>query len=240
MDQTRFDIHQIDGIDYNDVEPILDDYEAALINLFTNSPEGWIYLQSNPTQTGFWIAQLIYYGYCHEGLTLSQMTKNDVQLVIEELLPRKISQLSPEDIDYAIPELIAFWQFLKRQFHLVRYTDKILAYLDKIKSKYSGIINDSSRFGTAKSFVIMGQNAGFDMTTEEGVKAFIHICNANNLSQLVFETKRLSSLLPELNPTEFDLDIATNSRQRKKSSEKRKKTDDIEKEGSKPKRKKSK
>jgi hypothetical protein len=238
MDNTRFDIHQIDGVDYKDVEPILDDYQDALINLFTNSPEGWIYLQSNPTQAGFWIAQLIYYGYCHEGLTLSQMTKNDVQLVIEELFPRKISLLSPEDIDYAIPELIAFWQFLKRQFHLVRNTDEILTYLNKIQSKYNGIINDSSRFGMAKSFVAMGQNAGFDMTTEEGIKAFMDVCNANNVSQLVFETKRLSSLLPELNPTEFDLDIATNSRHQKVSAQKHKKTGDMAKSESKPKRKK--
>ncbi|MFE1746387.1 hypothetical protein [Coleofasciculus sp. H7-2] len=177
MEDTPFDIHQLDDLDYDAAEPILDDYQDTLINLFANSPEGQTYLETNP-EMGAWIAQLIYYGYCYESFTLPKMTKNDVKTVVEGLFPRKVSLLSPEEADDAIPELMAFWQFLKREFKLSN-AGSILTYLRQIQPKFKNIMNDSSRFGLAKSFFAMGQQAGFDMTTPEGLEKFQQFYNAN-------------------------------------------------------------
>lgn len=184
-----FNIHQLNNLDYDDAEDILEPYQDEVIELFANSPEGQAYLETHETM-GFWIAQLIYYGFGYEGFTLPQMTKANVQLVLEQLFPRKISLFSPEEADDAIPELMAFWQFLKREFKLIK-ADSILKYLRQVEPKFKRLMNDPSKFGFAKSFVLMGQKAGFDMATEAGNEAFMQHYNAQILPQLAAPSKSL-------------------------------------------------
>lgn len=196
MSDKLFDIRQLDGVDYDQAEPILEDYQDTLIALFAKSPEGQEYLQTHP-EMGFWIAQLIYYGYGYEGFTLPRMTKNDVEIVIEELFPRKVSLLSPEEADDAIPELLAFWQFLKREFKL-RNANGILKYLREIEPEFSDIMNDSSKFGMAKSFFAIGQQAGFDMTTDKGLQQFQQFYNANVAPQIAAQNSQSLGFSGEL------------------------------------------
>ena len=193
-----FNIYLLDDLDYDDAEPLLEDYQDEVIDLFANSTEGQTYLETHPDMGG-WIANLIYYGYCYEGFTLPQMTDLDVQLVLESLFPRKISLLSPDDADDAIPELIAFWQFLKREYQL-SHADAILEYLHELEPNFRDIMNDTSKFGMAKSFFMMGQKAGFDMSTQEGLNAFTLHYNANiapQLAQEAAESERLFQSLPD-------------------------------------------
>lgn len=193
-----FDIHQLDNLDYDDAEPILDDYQDAVIDLFAKSPSGQEYLKTH-SGIGFWIAQLIFYGYCYEGFTLPKMTKNDVQTVVEQLFPRKISLASSEEADDAIPELIAFWEFLKREFNF-RAADSILKYLRLLEPKFRNIMNDPSKFGMAKSFFQMGQAAGFDMTSQSGLNTFVLHYNTNIAPNLA----DLSPVLPQAEPINDD------------------------------------
>jgi hypothetical protein len=165
-----FDIHQLDNLDYEDAEPLLADYEDAVIEQFAQAPEGQAFLEQN-SSIGSWVQSLIEFGYSYEGVTLPTMQQRDIQLILEDLFPRKISLMQPEDADDVIPELIAFWKFIKREYKF-KNADAILKYLEKVRSKYPTIMNDSSRFGMAKSFMTAGLEAGFDMTTEEGLKAF--------------------------------------------------------------------
>ena len=176
MSDKPFNIRQLDGLDYDEAEPLLDDYQETLIELFVNSPEGEEYCKTYP-DVGFWISQFIYYGFSYEGFTLPHMKVADVETIIEDLFPRKLTLLSPEEGENAIPELLAFWQFLKREFKL-RNGTSIIKYLRDIEPEFQEIMQDSSRFGIAKSFVTMGHKAGFDMTTEEGMKQFQQIYNA--------------------------------------------------------------
>jgi hypothetical protein len=44
-------------------------------------------------------------------------------------------------------------------------------------------MDDPSKFGMAKSFVMMGRQAGFDMTKEDDIDAFMHRYNASILAQ---------------------------------------------------------
>ena len=125
------------------------------------------------------------------------MTSGDVQIVLEQLFPRKISLFSPEEADDAIPELIAFWQFLKREYQL-NHADDILEYLHEIEPEFRDIMNDSSKFGMAKSFFMMGQKAGFDMSTQEGLDEFMLHYNANIAPQLVAEATQSEELFPAL------------------------------------------
>jgi len=178
-----FNIRQLDEIDPEicDEEKALEDYQDALLKQFFYSPEGQARLQDDPGMC-FWAAQLIDYGYGHIGVTIPRMSARDVEEIVTEIFPRKISLSSPDDADHALPELIAFWEYLKRQYMLTN-ANSILRFLRKINPDYfKKIMNDPSRFGMAKSFFMMGQEAGFDMTSEEGSHAFMHFYNAHLLA----------------------------------------------------------
>ncbi len=196
-----FNLYQLDNLYLDEAEPLLENYQDEIIKLFANSTEGQTYLETH-SDMGGWIAHLIYYSYSYEGFTLPQMTDDDLQLVLESLFPRKISLFSPEDADDAIPELIAFWQFLKRQYQLSN-ADAILEYLHEIEPNFRDIMNDTSKFGMAKSFFMMGQKAGFDMSTQEGLDEFMLHYNANIAPQLAAEAGEREELFPTL--PNFDL-----------------------------------
>jgi hypothetical protein len=189
-----FDIYQLDDEDHEEALSLLEDYQLEVINLFAESPEGQAYLKTNPEGLGGWIGDLIYYGYCYEDITLPQMTEHEVQVVLEELFPRKMTLLSPSDADGAIPELIAFWQFLQREYELDG-DNAILNYLHELETEFRDIMNDTSKFGMAKSFFMAGNEAGFDMTTQEGLDALMLHYNASITPKLGSEQLGLLSSL---------------------------------------------
>lgn len=147
-----FDIHQTDRIpnDSEESEATLAAFQQALLTRFIQSPEGQERSRADP-DIGFWAARLIDYGYQYEGVSVPRMTVGDVQTIVLESFPRKISLLSPDQADDVIPELTAFWMYLKREFDLPQ-ADAILEFLREIERDFPGIMNDSSNFGVAKSF----------------------------------------------------------------------------------------
>ncbi len=178
-----FDIYQMDHLDPDDdldYEYDLEDYAEELIDLFVDSPEGLETIEKYP-EIGFWTYQLIDLGYNYNGVTLTQMDADDVAEMLIRLFPRKISLESPEDADEAIPELMAFWRFLKREFKLPA-ADHILKLLPKIEPEFKKKMNDPSNFGLAKSFFTMGQAAGFDMSDQEEMDRFVELYNSGLLN----------------------------------------------------------
>jgi len=165
-----FDIRLLDNLDYDDAEPLLHDYIEGLISQFAESPEGEAYAQDH-AEFGGWIGTFTEIAYLYDGFTLSKMTKNDVATVMEHQLPRKVTLLDPSEAEDAIPELVAFWNFLKREYKL-RSAGAIAKYLASIESKFAHWMFDPSRGGIAKNFLMQGMQAGFDMTTQEGLEAF--------------------------------------------------------------------
>ncbi len=182
-----FNIYQLDQLDYEQVESLLDDYIDNLIEQFISSAEGEIYALKHE-EIGVWISPLIDYGYQYEGVTLPQMMVENMEIILEELFPRKICLSSEEEASVIIPELITFWQFLQREYQLT-HSSLILEYLDEIKDNYPDIMNDPSQFGMAKSLVMMGQQSGFDMSTQEGLDAFTLEYNTQMIPQLIEESE---------------------------------------------------
>jgi hypothetical protein len=120
------------------------------------------------------------------------MTVSDARTVVMELFPRKISLHSPEQADDAIPELTAFWSYLKREFHLP-LADAILEFLREVEPDFPALMNDPSNFGMAKSFFTMGQAAGYDMTSEDGMYAFMQAFNTGVLGRQTLPVPSLPS-----------------------------------------------
>jgi hypothetical protein len=121
------------------------------------------------------------FGHDYLGRTLPQMDQGDADEIVVELFPRKISLLSPDDADDTVPELIAFWAYLRREFQLPN-AGAILRFLREVEPEFKAIMTDPANFGIAKSFFMQGQAMGFDMTTQDGLDAFMA---AQNLAAIV-------------------------------------------------------
>ncbi len=206
-----FDIRALDDVDSfeGDYDERLAEYRDALLELFFESPEAEEHRKTY-RDIGYWIANLIYYGYVHAGATIPRMTVRDVDEIVTEIFPRKISLTSREEAKDAVPELIAFWEYLKREYKLGQ-ADGILKFLREISpDEFVKMMYDSSKFGMAKSFFMAGQSAGFDMTDEKESQAFMLHYNASLLADR--ESKPGGLLGP---PKQKKRDAAKQKRKRK-------------------------
>jgi hypothetical protein len=171
-----FDISQLDRFAAGEeqAQEALQAYQEALLELFSQSPEGQARCQVDPGM-GFWAAQLIDYGYTYLGVTLPQMRVTHLRELLSEIFPRKISLVSPEDAHDALPELIAFWAYLKREY-LLPAAETLLEYLRTVNpAEFKSWMTDPAKFEMAKSLLMMGQVAGFDMTDHTESRAFVNL-----------------------------------------------------------------
>lgn len=85
----------------------------------------------------------------------------------------------PSSASEIVEELRAFWSFVRRAFGLPN-AEECLGILDEqMAQTMKRELADPRNFGMAKSLVMGGMAAGFDMTTEEGMGAFTHAHNAS-------------------------------------------------------------
>jgi hypothetical protein len=153
-----FNIYQLDELDIFD-ENALWNYRDSLVHLFLQSPDGQAY-------SGFWVDNLLYYGYAHVGATPPHMTVEHIDEVVTKLFPANISLAAPEDADGAIPELVAFWHYLRFEYNL-QQADAISAFLADLAPKFRGIMTDPSRFDVAQPAPVVDQAAGYETVEEE-------------------------------------------------------------------------
>lgn len=175
-------LNQLDHLEYDGSEKALatlEIYIDELLEHFLESTEGIEYAKEDP-DAGFWVAKLVDYSFIYEGVSLPTMEAFDVEEILTDVFPRKISLGSPDEAHAVIPELLAFWHFMKRE-HNLKEADSILLYLQETKDGYYEIMNDASNFGPAKSFVSMGQKSGFDMSDGDDINAFMQSYNQNTL-----------------------------------------------------------
>lgn len=198
-----FDIHALDELNSMEegAEAALVDYQDTLLELFLASPEGQELAKAHP-EPGFWAYQFIYYGFVYIGVSLPHLDQRDAREIVEDLYPRKVSLFSPDDADDTIPELLAFWDYLKREYRLPN-ADAILRYLRKVQPEFKRIMNDPASFGMAKSFLMQGQAMGFDMTDEGDTQKFMTLYNAAALGAEadLAPDPALGSLLGEARPS---------------------------------------
>ncbi|MEO1671604.1 MAG: plasmid pRiA4b ORF-3 family protein [Cyanobacteria bacterium J06631_2] len=168
-------LHQLDQIaDQDQAIAALEGFVSELVAEFVTTAEGKAYLQAYPEMreyVGSWIDHLLYFGYAYESVTLPQMTMSNVEAIVTRIFPQKISLLDPAEAETIIPELKAFWQFLKREYQHPQ-AHKIIKFLKQLQPKFTEIMNDPQNFGIAKIWLTSGMAAGFDMTTEAGIKEF--------------------------------------------------------------------
>lgn len=170
-----FQYHQLDKItDFDRAMDILEtEYIPELLDIFGDSPEGQGYLAEHPDALvpEGWVGNMLVFGYSYLGVPLPKLKVRDMQEILLQLFPKKLSLLDPEDAAYAVPELLAFWTFMQREYQH-RHSQKILEFLHQIQPTFKDTMNDPSNFGFAKAFMMSGIEAGYDMTNPEDVAAY--------------------------------------------------------------------
>ncbi len=150
-------------------------YQEQLVQLFEQSPEGQA-LWNEGLEPG-WASMMLEFGMHYLSVTPPQMSPDDLRAILFDLFPRKVSASADEAPDI-IRELQAFWQFLQREFHLENAAACLAVLDEKTARKLKKEMSDPANFGIAKSFVTMGVQRGFDMSSEEGINAWMATYNA--------------------------------------------------------------
>ena len=150
-------------------------YEQALMEQFAASPEGQAITQRG-TERG-WAGAMIHYAVSYLGVTPPTMSPSDLDAVVFGLFPRKVITERGDGAEI-IQELGAFWRFLQRVYQLPQAQQMLARLRPQAARRLERELQEPANFGMAKSFVLMGQEAGFDMESPEGMRAWVQAYNA--------------------------------------------------------------
>ncbi|MBP86329.1 MAG: hypothetical protein CMJ64_06395 [Planctomycetaceae bacterium] len=107
------------------------EYCSGLMQAFAESPEGEAYCNHNG-HIG-WTHSFLYYSLAYLGTLPQEMSQRDINEVLFDLIPRKVSTDSDSATEI-ISELRAFWEFLEREYQLDN-APSIVAFLDASAEK---------------------------------------------------------------------------------------------------------
>jgi hypothetical protein len=150
-------------------------YEHDLMEQFAASPEGQAITQKG-TELG-WAGAMIHYAISSLGVTPATMTPSDLDTVVFGLFPRKVITERGDGAEI-IQELGAFWPFLERVYQLPQAQSMLARLTPQAARRLERELQEPANFGMAKSFVLMGKEAGFDMESPEGMSAWVEVYNA--------------------------------------------------------------
>ena len=145
-------------------------YERAW-DLFSKSNQG---KQAAEQFGGFsWHNMLLRYGLRQFGRIVDAMDLDLVHEFVFEYIPVKVST-DPDCAEAIITELRLFWEYIDEVFSLEN-ARSIINWLNS-----DGLVEDleselacPENYGMAKSFVMAGMNAGYDMTSQEDSARFM-------------------------------------------------------------------
>src|SRR6266487_4954648 len=171
-----FNIHQqVFDRDGLPLEKKARQYQDDLMQLFEQSPEGQA-LWNEGIEPG-WASMMMDFGIHYLSVTPPQMSPDNVRQILFDLFPRKVSA-SADEAPEIVRELQAFWNFLQREFHLENAAACLTVLDEKAVRRLKKEMGDPANFGIAKSFITMGMQRGFDMSSEEGINEWMKTYNA--------------------------------------------------------------
>lgn len=140
--------------------------EAALLTRFDESPE------AEPLDVIDASQIVMEFAADYFGETIATLTPAHLREIVFEIIPRKLSTEASE-AGPIITELRAFFAFLQREFGLPQ-ADACLAVLGgDATARLTRALSDPRNFGMAKSIMMGGLAAGFDISSREGAEASI-------------------------------------------------------------------
>ena len=124
-----------------------------------------------------WYRALLEFGVNYLGEIVDEMTVSSVTEYVLDYVPRKVS-IEADAAAAIVFELQMFWQYLGRVYELPE-AKSIIEWLttDGLVARLKREMSNPANFGMAKSFFMAGTNAGYDMTSEEGLAEFMTAYN---------------------------------------------------------------
>src|SRR5260221_9290383 len=99
------------------------------------------------------------------------MTANDLEEVVYDLFPRKVIAERGDGAEI-IQELQAFWHFLQREYQLPQASQMLARLTPQAARRLERELQEPANFGMAKSFVLMGKEAGVGIVFAGGMQAW--------------------------------------------------------------------
>lgn len=139
------------------------------------------------------VSGFLHHGLDYVGLHFDACDPGDVSELLFEVYPRKISG-EPEFFERFPRILEAFVEFLHETERLAD-PSALLVLLHEARTKLPRLAADPANWGMAKSVVMAGFEAGYDMTTKEGTNAWMLEYNLRMLRRT--ELKKAMEDLPD-------------------------------------------
>lgn len=95
------------------------------------------------------------------------MSPDDLREILFDLFPRKVST-DADEAEGIVRELRTFWTFLQREFNLANAEACLKVLDEKAARQLKKELSNPANFGIAKSFMMMGLERGFDLSSERG------------------------------------------------------------------------
>jgi len=165
------------GCDPEDGEAVHDAL-AGVVESFLDSPDA-AGLKDREIAGG-WLHELVILAFEYGFGPAVLWTGAGVEEILSELLPRKMTVASESEAADAIPIFRSFFRWIARVAK-PRDAEGMLKALDDLEAEFPSMMMDESRFGMAKGFVLAGERAGYDMSTQEGFDAFMQEYNEHLL-----------------------------------------------------------
>lgn len=212
-----FDIHQSIYDRHGEIdEGRVENYINGLMDAFVASAEA----QSVFDEYGGsdWPTLMMEYAIDYIGVTPPKMSLADFNEVVFQLFPRKVSTEADNAV-VIVAELRAFWTFLHRQYGLTNAVAIAASLTNTAVKRLERELTNPANHGMAKSFFMLGKQAGFDMTTQEGLDEFMAVYNSSLLNRATDTTD--ASSFPPMSDFPSPLSPKQRAEKRKKSKAQR-------------------
>ncbi len=170
--------------------PLFDDDgldEAAANEYLTRASESFLESKyatnSIGRSNGSHVSMFLELGLTYLGVHADNMRVSDAREILITYYPLKVSQPASET-DQTIDELVAFWQYCDEVHHIAN-ASKLAKKIDQWRQEMREAMSDNQNFGMAKSLFLTGTEAGFDMETETGARAFIEEFSVHQMNKLL-------------------------------------------------------
>ncbi|WP_395090928.1 hypothetical protein [Armatimonas sp.] len=145
-------------------------YRDEIIAQFERSEEGVALAASG--QELHWAGTFVEFMIRYVAAGLPDLDPDSFDSVIFEEIPRKVS-VEASEAAAIIVELRAFWSFLGRAYLLENAPGFVAALDDEAAMRLERELANPENYGPAKSMFMQGRDRGFDMSSEEGIQAWL-------------------------------------------------------------------
>lgn len=152
-----------DDGDEDDAQALLTD---ALMARFIASPE------SEPLELIKFSRPMLQYAVADFGVTIATLTSAQLREIVFETIPHRLP-VQASTAGAILGELRAFFAFAKRELGLAQADELLAALGGEATTRLTRALSDPRNFGRAKSIMMAGWDAGFDVSTADGLEAWM-------------------------------------------------------------------